>query len=399
MLKQRRSNKVLLALSVANLSLIFLLTIRLDDFDSRISFTRNELVNRRNKTILIWDHPETLDTSTFGEGHEPFMKGQCQVADCIVYYNSSSLPLEEYDAILIHVIRLNETHLPTFTRRKHQRFVFLTQESPDSMTDKCVNVTTLGNVFNWTMSYKGNSDIPMLYGRIFPKSTAPRNVEEAQQRIRETHTDENYAANKTRLVAWMVSHCETPGHRERYVSQLRKYIPVHIYGDCGHFKCAQSNMYPSTSSPDCYSMLESKYKFYLSFENSICNDYVTEKFFETMNRRLIPIVYGGANYSQIAPVHSYINALEYTPEELANYLKILDANDTLYNEFFWWKDHYDVESHITQMTRHSFCGLCKKLHQDEGVTKFYPTLEPDWHPRTQCKRISKKCSIVLKPSE
>ncbi|XP_045029714.1 glycoprotein 3-alpha-L-fucosyltransferase A-like [Daphnia magna] len=278
MLTQRRSKKVLLALSVANLSLILLLIIHLDDFYSRTSFSTKELVNRRNKTILIWNGPEILDTSTFGEGHEPFIKRQCQVSDCIVYYNSSSMPLEEYDAILIHVILLNKTDLPTFPRRKHQRFVFLTQESPDSMIDKCVNVTALGNVFNWTMSYKDNSDIPMLYGRIFPKSTAPKNLEETKQKIRDTHSAENYATSKTRLVAWLVSHCETSGHRERYVSQLRKFIPVYIYGDCVNFKCPQSSIYPSTSSPECYAMLESKYKFYLSFENSICNDYVTENF-------------------------------------------------------------------------------------------------------------------------
>ncbi|XP_045029527.1 alpha-(1,3)-fucosyltransferase C-like isoform X2 [Daphnia magna] len=364
-----RAKKIFLAVSVTNISLIWLLFIHLDDLNSSTSSRMNELVNRRNKTILIWNNPEILDTSTFGEGHEPFIEHQCQVSDCIVYYNYSSLPLEDYDAILIHMHELNKTQMPTFSRRKHQRFVFLTQESPDAMTT--LNVTTMGNVFNWTMSYKFNSDIQMLYGRIRPRSTAPNNPKDMLQRIRETQLPKNYAANKTRLVAWMVSHCETPGQRERYVAQLRKFIPVHIYGACGNFKCPQSSIYRFISGPECYAKLESKYKFYLSFENSICNDYVTEKFFEAMNRRLIPIVYGGANYSQFAPVHSYIDALEYSPEDLANYLKILDANDTLYNEFFWWKDHYEVESHITQMSRHSFCDLCKKLHHDEGPRHFF----------------------------
>ncbi len=133
-------------------------------------------------------------------------------------------------------------------------------------------------------------------------------------------------------------------------------------------------------------MMEVKYKFYFSFENSICEDYVTEKFFEIMNHDIVPVVYGGANYSRIAPAHSYIDALQFTPETLAQYFKVLDANDQqLYNENFWWKGHYAVESGVEQMARHGFCDLCKKLHQDEGVVKFYPQLVSEWHPKKKCK--------------
>jgi hypothetical protein len=114
---------------------------------------------------------------------------------------------------------------------------------------------------------------------------------------------------------------------------------------------------------------------------------VTEKFFEIMNHNMIPIVYGGANYSQFAPHHSYINALDFTPEKLAQYLLLLDANDNFYNEYFWWKDHYRVESGVEQMARHGFCDLCKKLHHEEGVTKFYPELVSEWHVSSQCKRM------------
>jgi alpha-1,3-fucosyltransferase len=104
-----------------------------------------------------------------------------------------------------------------------------------------------------------------------------------------------------------------------------------------------------------------------------------------MNHDMIPVVYGGANYSQLASPHSYIDALEFTPEKLAEYLMRLDADDTLYNEYFWWKDHYQVEAGVEQMSRHGFCDLCKKLHQDDGVIKFYPELVSHWDPKTQCK--------------
>jgi alpha-1,3-fucosyltransferase len=106
-----------------------------------------------------------------------------------------------------------------------------------------------------------------------------------------------------------------------------------------------------------------------------------------MDHNIVPVVYGGANYSQIAPPHSYINALDFTPAQLAEYLKMLDANDMLYNEYFWWKGHYRVEAGVGQMARHGFCDLCKKLHQDEGISKLYQDLVPQWHADTQCYRF------------
>ena len=46
----------------------------------------------------------------------------------------------------------------------------------------------------------------------------------------------------------------------------------------------------------CRDLLKS-YKFYLAFENSWCNDYVTEKLWRTLKTDTVPIVLGGANYS------------------------------------------------------------------------------------------------------
>ena len=61
-----------------------------------------------------------------------------------------------------------------------------------------------------------------------------------------------------------------------------------------------------------------------------------------MARDVVPVVLGGADYSAIAPPHSYINAMDYTPKQLAQYLLELDRNDTLYASYFWWKPHYRV---------------------------------------------------------
>ena len=61
---------------------------------------------------------------------------------------------------------------------------------------------------------------------------------------------------------------------------------------------------------DCWKKVDKDYYFYLAFENSICKDYVTEKFFNSMNHSVIPITLGAGNYEEIAPKNSYIDAYQ-----------------------------------------------------------------------------------------
>lgn len=49
-------------------------------------------------------------------------------------------------------------------------------------------------------------------------------------------------------------------------------------------------------------MIENKYKFFLSFENTFCNDYVTEKLFSILLLNIVPIVFGGVGYKSRAKV-------------------------------------------------------------------------------------------------
>ena len=49
------------------------------------------------------------------------------------------------------------------------------------------------------------------------------------------------------------------------------------------------------------------FQFYLSLENSLCTDYVTEKFWKILPYNVIPVVLNGANMSNIAPKNSYID--------------------------------------------------------------------------------------------
>ena len=167
-----------------------------------------------------------------------------------------------------------------------------------------------------------------------------------------------------RLVAWSVSNCyKTPSRRNEVVHELHKYIPIDIYGDCGSFNCT-----PYTSLCDsglqCHKYLGNEYKFYLAFENSLCQDYITEKFFDSLYVGMVPVVYGYGDYSRVAPKGSYIDASDFpTMKSLADYLLYLDRTPHEYEKYFEWRKFYRVE---VSYFKQAWCSLCKTLWTAES---------------------------------
>ena len=75
---------------------------------------------------------------------------------------------------------------PVRLRRPNQRYVFISQESPAALKDYDPGVFM--ELFNWTMTYRLDSDILLLYGRVRPKSEyIPKTPEQVQDAIRATH--------------------------------------------------------------------------------------------------------------------------------------------------------------------------------------------------------------------
>ena len=70
----------------------------------------------------------------------------------------------------------------------------------------------------------------------------------------------------------------------------------------------------------------------MSFENTFCTDYITEKAFNVYNDlNVIPVVRGGANYSKLLPSGTYIDASDFpSPEALGDYLVALGYDRVVY---------------------------------------------------------------------
>eukprot|EP00112_Aurelia_sp_Birch-Aquarium-sp1_P017125 Seg395.6 transcript_id=Seg395.6/GoldUCD/mRNA.D3Y31 product="hypothetical protein" protein_id=Seg395.6/GoldUCD/D3Y31 len=85
-----------------------------------------------------------------------------------------------------------------------------------------------------------------------------------------------------------------------------------------------------------------KYKFYLAFENSLCKDYVTEKYWEALDRWNVPVVLA-ANLDTMIP-GSFIDARNFkTVKDLAKHLEYLDRNYDAYLKYFDWRKKYTLD--------------------------------------------------------
>lgn len=269
---------------------------------------------------------------------------------------------EKADAMLVHVCRIEGSPPPT--RPQGQIWIGFGLESPHHYYGTYKNPAWRG-VFNWSMTYRVDSDVFFPYCYITYKGL--------------TTPDRNYtliALGKTKTAAWFVSNCRTPSGRMQYVNKLRQYIDVDIFGSCGSNTCGREK------EGDCMAMLNTTYAFYIAFENSLCQDYVTEKFYKVFysNVDVIPVVRGEVNYTKYFPPGTFIDAEDFkNPEDLAKYLKSLVSDHEAYAAMLRRKDRFSGIGGY----RVASCDLCKKLHDDKEV-KMYRDF-PDWVESGMCR--------------
>nr|KAG5685248.1 hypothetical protein BaRGS_000696 [Batillaria attramentaria] len=313
---------------------------REDRVVNQLSFISQDLVSRmergehvtRKKILLYsnWDLPA---------GQSLFRKQNCVTQACELVHDRSQL--DQADVVVV----AGDRNLPALRRRSYDQILALfLLESPYHTGF----LASSGVLFNWTATYRHDSTIVAPYEKYVPFNAS----------LLTRKTRKNYAAGKTKKVAWFVSNCATSNNRLHYATELGKYIRVDIYGDCGPLNCSRYR------KEKCFELLNTDYKFYLSFENSNCRDYITEKFFiNGLKHDVVPIVMGAApeDYKRAAPPHSFIHVDYFqSPKHLAAYLHKLDHNDSLYNEYFAWKGLWD------NINTYFWCRVCALAHD----TKF-----------------------------
>lgn len=269
--------------------------------------------------------------------------------------------------------------------RRDQIYVVYNRESSLWQPKGKGSLDEVNGMINWTMGLRRDDDIFVPTAKI----------------IRGRHLDgydpnKNYMEGKAGFTAALLtSNCWILGTdtklyagRRAFINALRNAgLDFDTYGYCGQ-QCGDYE--------NCASYLKN-YKFVLAFENSLCDDYLSEKpFANGLGIGSVPIVASLANITDpyVLPPGSFINALNFSnPYALIRYMRKVGSNPKLYNKFFEWRNEWTFkmisvnEGHVNY-TDDYFCPLCHKLHDyaKNPYTKIISNYT-EWYEQAKCRQF------------
>lgn len=261
--------------------------------------------------ILIWSSTQLEPFNFIDMGQNAFLG--CAYENCFLTGDHDYLEsILDFEVIIFNIFDISDTVFPP-NRSEEQKYVMLGMEPPGMF----IMPPEYNGFFNLTLSYKltSNITIPYIVVKDENRRTIGPKVDMKWLKLSEMNETSNYVKNKLHnksiAAAWIVSHCESP-YRAIYAKGLQDELAqsghiLDIYGKCGNKDCPRgeygimcgNNMCPKYERMDeCLSLIESDYYFYLSFENTYGDDYVSEKILHALEHFAVPVVFGSAKYNR-----------------------------------------------------------------------------------------------------
>ncbi|XP_053958687.1 alpha-(1,3)-fucosyltransferase B [Anastrepha ludens] len=241
--------------------------------------------------------------------------------------------LSKAKAILFYASSLQWNDLP-LPRKPDQIWALLHEESPRNVP--VFMYEEILHYFNYTSTFSRYSDFPLttndlpnISGIIDPMYVVPVGRK-------------NVARVNLAPIVFLQSDCFTMSARTNYVEELMKYIRIDSYGKCLTNRkipeSLQTNILNNLYSENITRFI-SQYKFMISIENGICEDYITEKYWRPLIAGVVPIYFGSPTIRDWEPHNrSAIYIYDYkNPKELAKYITELDRKDTEYVKYLHHK--------------------------------------------------------------
>ena len=261
-------------------------------------------------------------------------------------------------------------------------------------------------LYNYTMTYRLDSDIPNPFGTVWMTKVSYKNkILKNLQKKREDsdfedltvetefkkidsaspHTlfridaSRKVSTEKTKGVLAVVSNCDAK-YRNSLLHLFGKHVKwpdgspaIDLYGKCGerYDKNKRKRNTKKLSTEDFEELLP-KYRFYLAIENSRCTDYITEKFWRSLLHEVVPIA-GGAprkDYEKLIDGDSFLHIDDSEDVyKLINMVNKLLVNDKEYDKFFEWRNRdAPFKYKYGTFQEHTEMGICKacEIAQNRG---------------------------------
>ena len=250
-------------------------------------------------------------------------------------------------------------------RKAHHDWALFHEESPKN-NYKLFHQPVI-TLFNYTATFSRHSHLPLttqyLEGIEVLKS----------QRYLVPLQSKNNLRRRLAPLAYVQSDCDPPSDRDSYVRELMTYIEVDSYGECLHNKDLPRQLKnPASMEADGFYRIISQYKFILAFENAVCDDYITEKFWRPLKLGVVPVYYGSPSITDWLPSNrSAILVSEFShPRELAGYIRRLDRDDRLYEAYVDWKLKGEISNQRLVMALRERKWGVQDVNQDNYIDAF-----------------------------
>eukprot|EP00117_Sycon_ciliatum_P022788 scpid55223/ scgid19550/ Alpha-(1,3)-fucosyltransferase; Fucosyltransferase 7; Fucosyltransferase VII; Galactoside 3-L-fucosyltransferase; Selectin ligand synthase len=312
--------------------------------------------------VLHWD--PHWDWHRNPNGLKEFMDCEkSKVNRCITWYTTSDRSFtSKADIIVAHdwsgYPALPERAFPT------QLFMYMTMESPYSGFSS----QHLQHLFNLEYKYMLSSHVRAAYIPIGEKS------------FTEIHGASHFSFKQkvANAVSSLVSNCGGFVPRSDFMRDLNEQVPIHGFGRCFHNH--------ELSSYHDISTLE-KYKVAMVFENSLCYDYVTEKWWRALTQATIPLVTSNdrvPDYTKYAPdLNCYLDYGRFKDmAALATEIKKIMNDEEVYNKYMayrtWPEEKFNpvFRKHFSSSSCADFCRLGQKMLDNVEMDKLVKRRNP-----------------------
>lgn len=249
-----------------------------------------------------------------------------------------------------------------------------------TMNENKIITEKILNLFNFSATFSRHSDVP------FPLRYLHTLDHLVSVEYYVTTPVKNAYLRTIAPILYIQSECNCSTERDAYVKELMKFQKIDSYG-----KCLNNRKLPFAAQSNNENLLKfiGFYKFVIVIENSICEDYISAKFWQALHAGVVPIYFGSLSAKNWFPNNKSAILLQDfpTPKLLSDYINKLMKDDDLYDEYLDHKifgnisneklmEELEVRPYQNQaiQTTHEFiCFLCKKLHNFREQKTVHPS--------------------------